>query len=65
MEELFSKVFTTEGTFVSKFGSKGCEPGQFDRPSGLCLSPGTHIVHIEIILKILFIESFRWEDLCR
>lgn len=33
------QVFSSSGRFISKFGMKGTGPGEFDRPSGICVSP--------------------------
>ena len=32
------KKFSLEGDFLSKFGSRGCEDGQFRNPQGLCFN---------------------------
>ena len=33
-------VFTSKGDFLRSIGSKGTEPGQFDRPFGLAIRSG-------------------------
>ena len=32
------QVFSSSGVFLTKFGSRGKGPGEFDRPSGVCVS---------------------------
>jgi DNA-binding beta-propeller fold protein YncE len=32
-------VFNSSGVFIKKFGSHGRDEGQFDRPSGIAISP--------------------------
>ena len=41
------QIFTAQGVFVTKFGVKGSGPGEFDRPSGVCVSPDGHIIVVD------------------
>ena len=41
------QVFTSSGVFITKFGSKGTGPGEFDRPSGICISPEGLIIVVD------------------
>ena len=41
------QIFTSAGTFVAAFGSSGTGPGQFERPSGVCVSPDGDIIVVD------------------
>jgi tripartite motif-containing protein 71 len=41
------QVFTPNGQFLKKFGLKGNGPGEFDRPSGICISPAGEIIVVD------------------
>jgi tripartite motif-containing protein 71 len=41
------QIFEPNGGFVYKFGTSGCEPGEMDRPSGICLTPHGKIVVVD------------------
>ncbi len=41
------QVFSSSGVFLTKFGMKGTGPGEFDRPSGVCISPDGYIIVVD------------------
>jgi len=41
------QIFEPNGGFVYKFGTSGMEPGEMDRPSGICLTPHGKIVVVD------------------
>ena len=41
------QVFSSAGVFIRTFGSKGTGPGEFDRPSGICISPEGHVIVVD------------------
>ena len=41
------QVFSSAGVFIRTFGSKGTGPGEFDRPSGICISPDGHVIVVD------------------
>ena len=40
-------MFSSSGVFLKKFGIKGSGPGEFERPSGICMTPDGYIVVVD------------------
>ena len=47
LDLLLLQVFSSAGVFIRTFGSKGTGPGEFDRPSGICISPDGHVIVVD------------------
>jgi tripartite motif-containing protein 71 len=41
------QIFSSSGTFIKSFGSKGIGPGEFDRPSGVCISSDGLVIVVD------------------
>lgn len=44
---LIEQVFEESGSFICQFGTAGKEPGQLDRPSGICTTPDGRIAVVD------------------